>query len=231
MYDFLVFIALVAVGISITKQVVVVFVVAILGSVLYSGYRQYKDRSRRQYAPITYEGFRGSTDDETKDTEGSDAAYLSDDSDLSNDSDASDASNDSDDSDASNASDASDALEEDRGRKGRSSRKRRSKKDIVRKMVRKRKYPKGKYHFDPDASYKHTRNTMSTPQVRGLKKDTRALLDTQKKLMGTLKEMAPVLEQGKTIIGAFDSYFGKGSGSEGDLEYMKKRLGITSESA
>ena len=218
MYDFLLFIALVAVGISITKQVIVVFIVAILGSVLYSGYRQYKDRSRQQYTPITYEGFHGSTGEGDEGDEGSDVSYLSDDSDAS---------------EASEASDASDVSgsSEDVGRKGRTSGKRRSKKDIVRKMVKKRKYPKGKYHFDPDASYKHTRNTMSTPQVRGLKKDTRALLDTQQKLMGTLKEMAPVLEQGKTIIGAFDSYFGKGSGSEGDLEYMKKRLGITSESA
>lgn len=225
MYDFLLFIALLAVGISITKQVIVVFIVAVLGSVLYSGYRQYNDRSRRKYRPITYEGFHGSTDEGDEGNEGdegSETSYLSDDSDAS---------------EASDVSHNSDTSEEDVGRKsrkrskGRSSLKRSSKKDIVRNMVTKRKYPKGKYHFDPDASYKHTRNTLSTPQVRGLKKDTRALLDTQQKLMGTLKEMAPVLEQGKTIIGAFDSYFGKGSGSEGDLEYMKKRLGITSESA
>ena len=97
----------------------------------------------------------------------------------------------------------------------------------IRTMLKKRKYPSGKYSFDPEASYKHTSRSMSKPQVKGLRKDTKALLDTQTKLMGTLKEMAPVLEQGKSIIGAFDSYFGKGSGSGGDLDYMKKRLGIT----
>ena len=44
--------------------------------------------------------------------------------------------------------------------------------------------------------------------------------------MSTLKEMGPVLEQGKNIIGAFDSFFGDGGSNKNDLNYMKNRLGI-----
>ena len=98
----------------------------------------------------------------------------------------------------------------------------------VKKMLKSRKFPKGKYTFDANKSYKKTYNTLSGTQIKGLKKDTKDLVKTQEQLMSTLKEMGPVLEQGKSIIGAFDSFFGDG-GNNNDLAYMTKRLGINNK--
>ena len=204
MYDFIVFIGVFAVGMAVTNKWPCALVTAILVSVLYSGYRQYQLRGQlSRYENEMYETF---TDEpsSTKRRRKSHKKKRRQREDTDSDTDATN----------TDATDT-DADTDDEGD------------NQVRKMLKKRKYPTGKYTFDPEASYKHTSRSMSKPQVRGLRKDTKALLDTQTKLMGTLKEMAPVLEQGKSIIGAFDSYFGKGSGSEGDLTYMKKRLGIT----
>ena len=95
----------------------------------------------------------------------------------------------------------------------------------IKKMLKSRKYPKGKYTFDAKKSYKKTYNTLSDNQIKGLQTDTSDLVKTQEQLMSTLKEMGPVLEQGKSIIGAFDSFFGNGE-QKNDLAYMTKRLGL-----
>ena len=95
-------------------------------------------------------------------------------------------------------------------------------------MLKSRKYPKGKYTFDAETTYKKTYDTLSDGQIKGLKNDTQDLVKTQEQLMSTLKEMGPVLEQGKSIIGAFDSFFG-GAEKNNDLSYMTKRLGITNK--
>ena len=92
----------------------------------------------------------------------------------------------------------------------------------VNKMLKKQKFPKGKYTFDAKKSYNSTYKSMSPLQVNGLKKDTKDLLTTQTQLMSTLKEMGPVLQQGKSIIGAFDSFFG--DKKKNDLEYLTKHL-------
>ncbi len=99
-------------------------------------------------------------------------------------------------------------------------------KDSIDKLLKTKKFPKGKYKFDPKKSYRHAYGSLSKNQSRGLKKDTKSLIKTQEKLMNTLKEMGPVLTQGKTIIGAFDNFFGDGSSNKNDLGYMAKRLGI-----
>ncbi len=96
----------------------------------------------------------------------------------------------------------------------------------INKLLAKKKFPKGKYTFDPKTSYKKVYSSLSTRQTSGLKRDTKNLIKTQEKLMSTLKEMGPVLSQGKTIIGAFDNFFGDGSSNKNDLAYMTKRLGI-----
>ena len=93
------------------------------------------------------------------------------------------------------------------------------------KILDKKKFPKGKYTFDPKKSYRETYKNLSKRQVKGINKDTKNLVKTQERLLNTLKEMGPVLEQGKSIIGAFDSFFGD-SGRNNDLAYMTKRLGI-----
>ena len=94
------------------------------------------------------------------------------------------------------------------------------------KLLKKYKFQKGKYKFEPELSYNKTYKNLSKGQVKGLNKDTKQLVKTQERLMSTLKEMGPVLEQGKNIIGAFDSFFGDGGSNKNDLNYMKNRLGI-----
>lgn len=203
MYDFIVFLGVFAVGMAVTNKWPCALVTAILVSVLYSGYKQYQLRGQvARYENETYENFT----DEPSSTKRKRKSHKKKPKKLETESDTDTDGTDTDDTD-------------DEGEKN------------IRTMLKKRKYPSGKYTFDPEASYKQTSRSMSKPQVKGLRKDTKALLDTQTKLMGTLKEMAPVLEQGKSIIGAFDSYFGKGSGSGGDLDYMKKRLGITGDTS
>ena len=95
----------------------------------------------------------------------------------------------------------------------------------MKKILKSRKFPKGKYTFDPKKSYKKTYKSLSNKQIKGLNHDTKSLVKTQEQLMNTLKEMGPVLEQGKSIIGAFDSFFGDG-GKKNDLAYMTNRLGL-----
>ena len=92
-----------------------------------------------------------------------------------------------------------------------------------------KKFPKGKFTFDPEETHSLTYKGMSKKQMKGLQKDTKNLMTTQEQLMGTLKEMGPVLEQGKTIIGAFDSFFGNGTSTKTDINFMSKRLGIDPE--
>ena len=37
--------------------------------------------------------------------------------------------------------------------------------------------------------------------------DTRQLIDTQKNLMETMKSLAPVIKEGKTVLDTFTNYF------------------------
>lgn len=112
------------------------------------------------------------------------------------------------------------------GMQDRKKSKRKKKKGTLDKILGPKKFPKGKYTFDPKGSYGLTYKGLSKKQMKGLRKDTKNLMSTQEQLMGTLKEMGPVLEQGKTIIGAFDSFFGDGASTKSDLSFMTKRLGI-----
>jgi hypothetical protein len=99
-------------------------------------------------------------------------------------------------------------------------------KRTMKKYLKGRRFKKGAYNFDPEASLQETYKSLSSKQSAGLNKDTKDLIKTQQQLMGTLKEMGPVLEQGKTIISTFDSFFKDGGTKNQDLDYMRKRLGI-----
>ena len=70
--------------------------------------------------------------------------------------------------------------------------------------------------FSVDESFINNKETLGDvyrsldpEQAKGLNSDTRELLETQKNLMNTLKEMGPVLTQGKDIMTTFNKYFGK----------------------
>lgn len=99
-------------------------------------------------------------------------------------------------------------------------------KKAMKKFVKQRRFKKDHYNFDPNASLQETYKSLSNGEALGLNKDTKELIKTQQQLMSTLQDMGPVLEQGKSIIGAFDSFFKDGGTKKQDLAYMRKRLGI-----
>jgi hypothetical protein len=109
---------------------------------------------------------------------------------------------------------------------GKSSKSKSRGKKTMKKYLKKRKFKKDTYNFDPDASLRETYKSLSKPDALGLNKDTKELIKTQQQLMGTLREMGPVLQQGKSIISSFDSFFKDGNTKKQDLAYMRSRLGL-----
>jgi hypothetical protein len=65
-----------------------------------------------------------------------------------------------------------------------------------------------KIKFDHKASFLENYKSLSKEQVDGLNKDTIELMETQKKLIETLKNMGPVLKDGKNVLDTFKTYFG-----------------------
>ena len=70
--------------------------------------------------------------------------------------------------------------------------------------------------FNADETFINNKETLADvyrsldpEQSRGMNSDTKELLETQKNLMNTLKNMGPVLTQGKDIMNTFNKYFGK----------------------
>lgn len=91
---------------------------------------------------------------------------------------------------------------------------------------KKKKDKKKKYKLDFNKSFYHNYKNLSSNQVNGLNKDTKSLIKTQKNLMKTLQEMGPVLSQGKSIISAFDKFFGSGDdkANEVDIKALAKMV-------
>lgn len=81
----------------------------------------------------------------------------------------------------------------------------------------------GKYNLDWNGTMFNNYKNLSPKQIKALDKDTRELIDTQKQLMGTLRDMGPVLEQGKSILQVFDTFFQKNN-NLGDLEYYQEKF-------
>lgn len=65
-----------------------------------------------------------------------------------------------------------------------------------------------KIKFDHKASFLENYKSLSKDQIDGLNKDTIELMETQKKLIETLKNMGPVLKDGKNVLDTFKTYFG-----------------------
>ena len=70
--------------------------------------------------------------------------------------------------------------------------------------------------FNEDETFINNKETLADvyrsldpEQSKGMNSDTKELLETQKNLMNTLKNMGPVLTQGKDIMNTFNKYFGK----------------------
>ena len=66
----------------------------------------------------------------------------------------------------------------------------------------------GKSEIDNKQSYLNMFKSMDEEEISSLNKDTKDLINTQKKLMETLETMGPALQQGKSILDTFKNYFG-----------------------
>ena len=71
--------------------------------------------------------------------------------------------------------------------------------------------------FNSKESFLENYKTLSKSQLKGLNKDTRELIETQKNLINTLNQMGPALKEGKGILDTFKNYFGSDSDIAGDL--------------
>jgi hypothetical protein len=73
------------------------------------------------------------------------------------------------------------------------------------------------FQFDQKSTVLDLYNSLSEEQVKGMKKDTRELMETQQQLIKTLNEMGPTLKQSKEVLASFQNYFG-------DDKEMDKKL-------
>jgi CHASE3 domain sensor protein len=78
------------------------------------------------------------------------------------------------------------------------------------------------FQFDHKASFLENYKSLSKEQVNGLNKDTQELMKTQQQLIDTLKNMAPVLKDGKNVLDTFKSYFGDDTMNKDLGEMLKK---------
>ena len=83
------------------------------------------------------------------------------------------------------------------------------------------KESKEKYFIDSKGSFLDNYNSLSKKQLKGLNKDTRNLIKTQKQLIETLNNMGPALKDGKEILDSFKNYFGSESKLGSMLSNMK----------
>jgi hypothetical protein len=73
------------------------------------------------------------------------------------------------------------------------------------------------FQFDQKSSVLDLYNSLSEDQIKGMKNDTKELMQTQQQLIKTLNEMGPTLKQSKEILASFQNYFG-------DEDDMNKKL-------
>lgn len=74
------------------------------------------------------------------------------------------------------------------------------------------KEPKGKDpHVDLGTTIMHAYRNLSPDQIKGMRQDTKELMELQKELMGTLAEMKPAIEQGSQMLASFQTFFGNGN--------------------
>ena len=65
----------------------------------------------------------------------------------------------------------------------------------------------GNNHIDLGTSFLEAYKNLDKSQINSMTKDTKELIKTQKTLMSTLENLAPVVKEGKTIIDTFKGYF------------------------
>lgn len=65
----------------------------------------------------------------------------------------------------------------------------------------------GNNHIDLGTSFLEAYKNLDKSQISSMTKDTKELIKTQKTLMSTLENLAPVVKEGKSIIDTFKGYF------------------------
>ena len=71
--------------------------------------------------------------------------------------------------------------------------------------------------FNSKESFIENYKALSKNQLKGLNKDTKELIETQKSLISTLNQMGPALKEGRGILDTFKNYFGSDGDIAGDL--------------
>jgi hypothetical protein len=66
----------------------------------------------------------------------------------------------------------------------------------------------GDISFSIEDSLVQLYKQMTPETIQGLSKDTQELIQTQKQLLNTIQNMAPVLQDGRKILDSFKDYFG-----------------------
>ncbi len=67
----------------------------------------------------------------------------------------------------------------------------------------------GDNRVDIGTSFLDAYKNLDANQIDSMTKDTKNLIKTQKTLMSTLENLAPIVKEGKTIIDTFKGYFSK----------------------
>lgn len=69
-------------------------------------------------------------------------------------------------------------------------------------------------HVDSFSTFMETYRSLSPDQVESMTTDTKDLISTQKALMETVQNLAPVISQGKEMMDTFKDYFGTNGTSD-----------------
>ena len=64
------------------------------------------------------------------------------------------------------------------------------------------------HQLDTKQSFLENYKTLTPKQIKGLNRDTKELIRTQKALIDTLNNMGPTLKEGKNVLDTFKNYFG-----------------------
>ena len=65
--------------------------------------------------------------------------------------------------------------------------------------------------IDLSSTFLDAYKALTPDQINSMTKDARELLNTQKSLMSTMKEMTPIVEEGRKMLSQFGGYFGNKS--------------------
>lgn len=65
----------------------------------------------------------------------------------------------------------------------------------------------GKDHIDIGSTFMKAYKSLTPDAIEGMSKDTRSLINTQKKLVSTIEHLGPTLKEGKKVLDTFKNYF------------------------